>query len=276
MIKYKQDVGGFMRSINFYLAKLTYDLLSDENINLIEPVLIKEFKKAIIDLNNNWQELEKLFKNNIKYVFTIDEQMIFTILSSKLKLEFLTKDPEYCGELITILSQFQKSPLNLSDYAKIVLEEPLYTTIINTVATSNIFCYQEFFQIIYQDLYTPQMDIETKNHFLRSLYKVQNKTYNILINDNNNLFEIYTIFYKTMIKSNQNKYIFSNKDFKDLKKILYILYNNDNELKEQLKQEIINIENKYNSPEAIIKNVLRTLNNLKQNNKTYARRLNHD
>lgn len=265
-----------MRSINFYLAKLTYDLLSDENINLIEPVLIKEFKKAIIDLNNNWQELEKLFKNNIKYVFTIDEQMIFTILSSKLKLEFLTKDPEYCGELITILSQFQKSPLNLSDYAKIVLEEPLYTTIINTVATSNIFCYQEFFQIIYQDLYTPQMDIETKNHFLRSLYKVQNKTYNILINDNNNLFEIYTIFYKTMIKSNQNKYIFSNKDFKDLKKILYILYNNDNELKEQLKQEIINIENKYNSPEAIIKNVLRTLNNLKQNNKTYARRLNHD
>lgn len=265
-----------MCSINFYLAKLTHDLLSDEYISMIEPVLIKEFKKAIIDLNNNWQPLEKLFKENIKYVFTIDEQMIFTILASKLKLEFLNKNPEYCGELITTLSQFQKSPLNLTDYAKIVLEEPLYTTIINTVSTSNIFCYQEFFQIIYQDLYTPQMDIETKNYLLRSLYKVQNKTYNILINDNNNLFEIYNIFYKAMINCNNNKYVFSNKDFKDLRKILSILYDDNEELKEELKRQILEIENKYNSPENIIKNVLRTLNNLKQNKKTYVRRLTHD
>lgn len=265
-----------MRNINFYLAKLTHDLLSDENIFMIEPVLIKEFKKAIIVLNENWEIYETKFKENIKFVFSIDEQMIFTILASKLKIEFLNKDPEYCGELITTLSQFQKSPLNLADYAKIVLDEPLYTAIINTVAISNIFYYQEFFQIIYQDLYTPDMDIETKNYFLRSLYKVQNKTYNILANDNNNLFEIYNIFYRTMIKCNQNKYVFSNKDFRDLKTILIILYGNNENLKENLKEQIIDIENKYNSPEAIIKSVLRTLNNLKQNKKENVRRLYHD
>ena len=138
-----------MSSINFYLAKLTHNLLIDENIFMLEPVLIKEFKKAIIDINNNWEIYETNFKENIKFVFSIDEQMIFTILASKLKLEFLNKDPEYCGELVTTLSQFQKSPINLADYAKIVLDEPLYTAIINTVAMSNIFCYQEFFQIIY-------------------------------------------------------------------------------------------------------------------------------
>lgn len=265
-----------MSSINFYLAKLTNNLLIDENIFMIEPVLIKEFKKAIIDINNNWEIYETNFKKNIKFVFSIDEQMIFTILASKLKLEFLNKDPEYCGELVTTLSQFQKSPLNLADYAKIVLDEPLYTAIINTVAMSNIFCYQEFFQIIYQDLYTPVMDIETKNHFLRSLYKVQNKTYNILINDNNNLSEIYNILYRTMIKCNKNKYIFSNKDFRDLKTILIILYSNDDELKENLKEQIMDIENKYNSPEAIIKSILRTLKNLRQNKKQNVRRLYHD
>ena len=120
------------------------------------------------------------------------------------------------------------------------------------------------------------MDIETKNHFLRSLYKVQNKTYNILINDNNNLSEIYNILYRTMIKCNKNKYIFSNKDFRDLKTILIILYSNDDELKENLKEQIMDIENKYNSPEAIIKSILRTLKNLRQNKKQNVRRLYHD
>ena len=52
-----------MSSINFYLAKLTHNLLIDENIFMIEPILIKEFKKAIIDINNNWEIYEKcIFK----------------------------------------------------------------------------------------------------------------------------------------------------------------------------------------------------------------------
>lgn len=70
-----------MSNINFYLAKLTHNLLIDENIFMIEPVLIKEFKKAIIDINNNWKIYETNFKENIKFVFSIDEQMIFTILA---------------------------------------------------------------------------------------------------------------------------------------------------------------------------------------------------
>lgn len=51
-----------MSSINFYLAKLTHNLLIDENIFMIEPILIKEFKKAIIDINNNWEIYETNFK----------------------------------------------------------------------------------------------------------------------------------------------------------------------------------------------------------------------
>ena len=61
-----------MSSINFYLAKLTHNLLIDENIFMIEPILIKEFKKAIIDINNNWEIYETNFKENIKFVFSID------------------------------------------------------------------------------------------------------------------------------------------------------------------------------------------------------------
>lgn len=79
-----------------------------------------------------------------------------------------------------------------------------------------------------------------------------------------------------MIKCNKNKYIFSNKDFRDLKTILIILYSNDDELKENLKEQIMDIENKYNSPEAIIKSILRTLKNLRQNKKQNVRRLYHD
>ena len=58
-----------MSSINFYLAKLTHNLLIDENIFMLEPVLIKEFKKAIIDINNNWEIYETNFKENIKFVY---------------------------------------------------------------------------------------------------------------------------------------------------------------------------------------------------------------
>lgn len=38
----------------------------------------------------------------------------------------------------------------------------------------------------------------------------------------------------------------------------------------------MDIENKYNSPEAIIKSILRTLKNLRQNKKQNVRRLYHD
>ena len=105
---------------NPFLRKLETDILKSEYIELIDPILIKEFKKAINYITPEyWQEIAFLFKNNINYVYSIDEQMAFTIIATKMGIDFLSKDPEYCGELISILTLLKKNPLNYVKYTKI-------------------------------------------------------------------------------------------------------------------------------------------------------------
>ena len=58
---------------NPFLRKLETDILKSEYIELIDPILIKEFKKAINYITPEyWQEIAFLFKNNINYVYSIN------------------------------------------------------------------------------------------------------------------------------------------------------------------------------------------------------------
>ena len=73
---------------NPFLRKLETDILKSEYIELIDPILIKEFKKAINNITPEyWQEIAFLFKNNINYVYSIDEQMAFTIIATKISYQ---------------------------------------------------------------------------------------------------------------------------------------------------------------------------------------------
>ena len=267
---HQEVLGGFMvLYFNPYLRKLETDILKSEYIDLIDPILIKEFKKAINSITPEyWQEIAFLFKNNINYVYSIDEQMVFTIIATKIGIEFLSKDPEYCGELISILALLKKSPLNYVKYTKILLSEPLYSCIVNIITKSRTFSYHEFLEIIFsRNLETPEMSEESYNSLIKSLYKIQEKVYYIFILPEDSLLTIFKKIGSFMKNANQEQLQFSKQSFSTLSILLDIIKSNNEELINKAKEDLLAIDQNNTTSKKIIKEVLTYLSklNLSQN-----------
>lgn len=254
---------------NPYLRKLETDILKSEYIDLIDPILIKEFKKAINSITPEyWQEIAFLFKNNINYVYSIDEQMVFTIIATKMGIEFLSKDPEYCGELISILALLKKSPLNYVKYTKLLLSEPLYSCIVNIITKSRTFSYHEFLEIIFsRNLETPEMSEESYNTLIKSLYKIQEKVYYIFILPEDSLLTILKKIEVFMKNANQEQLQFSKQSFSTLSILLDIIKSNNEELINKAKEDLLAIDQNNTTSKKIIQEVLTYLSklNLSQN-----------
>lgn len=254
---------------NPYLRKLETDILKSEYIDLIDPILIKEFKKAINSITPEyWQEIAFLFKNNINYVYSIDEQMVFTIIATKMGIKFLSKDPEYCGELISILALLKKSPLNYVKYTKLLLSEPLYSCIVNIITKSRTFSYHEFLEIIFsRNLETPEMSEESYNTLIKSLYKIQEKVYYIFILPEDSLLTIFKKIESFMKNANQEQLQFSKQSFSTLSILLDIIKSNNEELINKAKEDLLAIDQNNTTSKKIIQEVLTYLSklNLSQN-----------
>ena len=267
---HQEVLGGFMvLYFNPYLRKLETDILKSEYIDLIAPILIKEFKKAINSITPEyWQEIAVLFKNNINYVYSIDEQMVFTIIATKMGIEFLSKDPEYCGELISILALLKKSPLNYVKYTKLLLSEPLYSCIVNIITKSRTFSYHEFLEIIFsRNLETPEMSEESYNTLIKSLYKIQEKVYYIFILPEDSLLTIFKKIVSFMKNANQEQLQFSKQSFSTLSILLDIIKSNNEELINKAKEDLLAIDQNNTTSKKIIQEVLTYLSklNLSQN-----------
>lgn len=267
---HQEVLGGFMvLYFNPYLRKLETDILKSEYIDLIDPILIKEFKKAINSITPEyWQEIAVLFKNNINYVYSIDEQMVFTIIATKMGIEFLSKDPEYCGELISILALLKKSPLNYVKYTKLLLSEPLYSCIVNIITKSRTFSYHEFLEIIFsRNLETPEMSEESYNTLIKSLYKIQEKVYYIFILPEDSLLTIFKKIEVFMKNANQEQLQFSKQSFSTLSILLDIIKSNNEELINKAKEDLLAIDQNNTTSKKIIQEVLTYLSklNLSQN-----------
>ena len=266
-----QEVLGVFMVLYFnpYLRKLETDILKSEYIDLIDPILIKEFKKAINSITPEyWQEIAVLFKNNINYVYSIDEQMVFTIIATKMGIEFLSKDPEYCGELISILALLKKSPLNYVKYTKLLLSEPLYSCIVNIITKSRTFSYHEFLEIIFsRNLETPEMSEESYNTLIKSLYKIQEKVYYIFILPEDSLLTIFKKIVSFMKNANQEQLQFSKQSFSTLSILLDIIKSNNEELINKAKEDLLAIDQNNTTSKKIIQEVLTYLSklNLSQN-----------
>ena len=249
---------------NPYLRKLETDILKSEYIDLIDPILIKEFKKAINSITPEyWQEIAFLFKNNINYVYSIDEQMVFTIIATKIGIEFLSKDPEYCGELISILALLKKSPLNYVKYTKLLLSEPLYSCIVNIITKSRTFSYHEFLEIIFsRNLETPEMSEESYNTLIKSLYKIQEKVYYIFILPEDSLLTIFKKIESFMKNANQEQLQFSKQSFSTLSILLDIIKSNNEELINKAKEDLLAIDQNNTTSKKIIQEVLTYLSKL--------------
>lgn len=272
---HQEVLGGFMvLYFNPYLRKLETDILKSEYIDLIDPILIKEFKKAINSITPEyWQEIAFLFKNNINYVYSIDEQMVFTIIATKMGIEFLSKDPEYCGELISILALLKKSPLNYVKYTKLLLSEPLYSCIVNIITKSRTFSYHEFLEIIFsRNLETPEMSEESYNTLIKSLYKIQEKVYYIFILPEDSLLTIFKKIEVFMKNANQEQLQFSKQSFKTLSILLNITKSNNDELINKTKEDLLVIDQNNNTTKQIIQDSLIYLSKLNLSNNFTRRR----
>ena len=165
----------------YYLEKLKCEILNVMEVDKLEnidPILVTEFKKSIKNITPEyWNKIKDLFIQNIEFTYSYDEQMTFTILASKLGLEFLSKKPEYCEELASILPLTQKSPLNYSSYAQIFLKPQSYELIVSTVENNNITSYFELFQIILTRITSTNLSEADRNFILKLLYRFNDQTH---------------------------------------------------------------------------------------------------
>ncbi len=249
-----------------YLEKLKKTILenTDKQANL-DPILITEFKKAIKRITPEyWAQIKDLFIQNITYTYSYDEQMAFTILASYLGLEFLNKEPEFCGELASILPLMQKSPLNYCNYAKIFLSNPLYNLITSIVHNIPTIGYFDLLPSILMKITNLQLTTEDYNQILRILYKLQGETYTILIDNDDTLEIIYHKILTRMIERNKKSLLYDYNSFKKLTILVNIIQENDREKCNELKQRILVIESENYTIDTIIWKILEELENFKK------------
>lgn len=248
---------------NYYLEKLKRDILKDpttEKFYTINPLLIAEFKKAITSITpQDWETICFLFQKNLKYLITVDEKMIYTILAAKMGRNFLDKNPEYIEELLSVLSILELSPLNYTYYASLFLSSPFYDTIIDIVDNNNIFCYFELIRVILSIPHSIPFNETDINYSLKILNNLRLKPYTILIDEDDTLYEIYKKIYIKMKEINEKKLIYNQKEFQKLEIILQILKENNFEKSQKLKTKILKIEKESYSIQSIIEKILELL-----------------
>lgn len=245
--------------INFYLEKLKNNILSNIDKD-IDPFLKAEFIKSINNIALYWDDIKDRFIQNIEYTYTLEEQMVFTILADKLRDDFLDKKPMYTSILIFSLLASDKFVVNYPLYTKVLLSKPFYDAIRSVQEKCQFIRINELFSMLLEQMEGPYISEEDYNFLLKSLKKAANESYEILINENNSLMEIYYIIKKKMEEENKDIIIFNQDDFDTLKTISKYVQIKSKEDLGEIKNKIIDIENNYYSAISIIKEVLNMLN----------------
>lgn len=254
---------------NPYLKNLEQEILNNEDITSINPIILKEFKKSINKVTpKNWEEIESLFKTNIEYLFTYEEQIVFSIIAINLGLPFLEKDPTLTSNVIKLLIELNKSPLNYTKYIQIFITEPLYSSILNI---TDIISQHELLKLIFlKNLEKPEIKESNYNELIKSLYKIKNQKYYIFIKKTDSLNTIYNKLY-TYIKNNNN--LINKLHLINLLNILLnIIKDNNEEIINNIKNDFLQIDENNYTKKDIIKEILQYLEKLDITNNFIRRR----
>lgn len=260
-----------MLKYNFYLKDIEYKILHNEDVNKLDVLLIAEFKKALKDITDNWEEYQSYFVDGINYVFSYDEQMVFIILTAKLGMDFLTKDFEYSSELITALLHSDKLPLYYYKYATLFYQNPFYEMIRELVNNSKLINYYFIFKCLLNNIETPLLDEANYNLIRSILMKINGQEYHILLSNEDTLFTIYQKIKEMMQQENQNKLIYSRKDYERLRMLLLIIKQNEKDKMDNLTKELIEIDKKGIRKNDVIRRILKRIDE-----ETGLRRRNYD
>lgn len=248
-----------MLKFNFYLKDIEYRILNHEDIDNLDKVLVMEFKRALKDIEDNWEEYQSYFIEGINYVFSYEEQMVFIILTSKLGMDFLTKDFEYSSELITALLHSDKLVLNYDKYASLFYQGPFYEMITNLINDSKLISYYFIFKCILNNIDSYLLDEANYNLITSMLMKISGQDYHVLLSKEDTLFTIYQKIREMMQKENQGKLIYSRKDYERLKTILLIIKENEKDKMDSLAKELIEIDSKEIRKNDVIRSILKKM-----------------
>ena len=259
---------------NYEVLKDAYTKIQIAKSCKLDPLLIKEYQKATLSINNyDWENIKDKFIENLNFVFTIDEQLIFTILSFKLKEEFLNKDPNFCEELCSILALSNINTQKIIPYAKIILDNKVYSTIAEIIIKNPEYYYSEILEKIIkildnEDIYTTN----EVNSILKKLYRLQEKRYAILIEESDSLKEIYSKIHFIMLKENKKAIVYTQKNFEILKILLEIDESFNEDFKQSIKELFIEIDDKNDDEQLIIREILNALNHIRMIDRSLTRR----
>lgn len=249
-----------MLEFNFYLKGLEYKILQHEEVENLDNLLVMEFKKAIKDIINKWDEYEDYVVDGIEYVYSYEEQMVFIILTSKLGMDFLTKDFQYSSELITALLHSDKLVLNYDKYAIIFYQSKIYEMITNIVNNSKLISYYFIFKCLLNSFESPVLDETNYNIIKRFFAKISGDDYHILLDNNDTLLSIYQKIKTIMKKINHEKLLYTKSDYEVLRNLLLIIKENEKDRIDALTQELIDIDGKETRRNDVIRKVLKRIN----------------
>lgn len=241
--------------VNLQLFKLYKEIYPHRD--KISPLLFNEFKKVIFHIDEDlWQTIENKFTNNIEWTYSLEEKMIFTIIALKMP-SFLDKDPELCGELCTLLDLLDKLPQNYVKYANIFFNEPIYSNMLKVI--KNNIDSLDIFEVLFEYVDNGEVTETELNKIIRILYKIQEKSFNIIINPKKDLKSICLSLLNYVKEINKTCFTFTTEEIKVLSN-LYLRVDclTPDEIK-TIKTRLQEIDDLYTNPTIIIKTIIKEI-----------------
>lgn len=244
----------------FYLHKLKRDIETNQDFKNVNPLLYKEFCKAINYFTKN-PDFD--FEEYADYFFDPIDFMYFVILMTKLPYEYLDKNPTYISEMCSAFNLCDVYPLNITRYALFFLTEPFYSLIIEVNEKGLAYSFLTIFEIVISNYPILDLNEEEKIRLLKVLYALCNDNFICLFNNVSTLEGIYNVLLEEMRFINSRKISFLHSDFLSLNYLLIWFRSNDEEMKKELFDTLIQSELKCCNKLEIIKYCLYTIDEYK-------------
>lgn len=238
--------------------RLKSAILNNQNFNEEDKILYKVFSNSLkkfpddIDENLFYEYLEHLSDDLIDII-------CYYIIVSRLGNQIFDKDKYFISELCTALTIKNVFPLKYAEYTSFFLSEPIYSLIMKINEVSYQYGYLSIFDKIIKDFDLSNIDERTRNEIIKSLHKILEEKYYILLKDCSTLESIYIKLHQAMLDANKKGYAFNKADFDTLNSLKDYITNNDKELIAQLKKQLLASEDNAFDNLSIIRNCLKII-----------------
>lgn len=251
---------GFMiiPEYKFHGFRLKKAMLEAEDFTRRDIILYKTFSNALKKMPNDLDETQ--FFNHFDCISEdLSDILCFYIIVANLSSLVFERDKYYVSELCLSLVMKDVLPLKYAEYAKFFLSDPVYSLIMKINAAIAAHDYLTLIGEIIKHFDLCNLDEGSYNEIIKTLHKILEEKYYILLTDCYTLEDIYIKLYQAMIAANKKGYPFTKSDFETLNALRGYIDSNDQELISLLKEQLLASEDEYNDNLSIIRNCLKII-----------------